>query len=73
MNLLVFLFFFFFFINLKIKPDVTSIDFTTKKKIFAPFWYQNYKNCNCTAKKNRDMVEIFLKSPNVYVLHTYVI
>ena len=34
-----------FFISFKIKPDVTSIDFTTKIRIFTSFWYQNCKNC----------------------------
>ena len=34
-----------FFISFKIKPGVTSIGFTTKNRIFTPFWYQNCKNC----------------------------
>ena len=34
-----------FFISLKIKPDVTFIGFTTKNRIFTPFWYQNCKKC----------------------------
>ena len=34
-----------FFISFKIKPDVTFIGFTTKNRIFTPFWYQNCKNC----------------------------
>ena len=28
------------------KSDVTTISFTTKNRIFTPFWYQNCKNCN---------------------------
>ena len=34
-----------FFISFKIKPDVTSNGFTTKNRIFTPFWYQYCKNC----------------------------
>ena len=34
-----------FFISFKIKPNVTSIYFTIKNRIFTPFWYQNCKNC----------------------------
>ena len=55
-----------FFISLKIKPGVTSIDFTTKKRIFTTFWYQNCINCKVLLPIRiliMDMVEIFLKSP----------
>ena len=34
-----------FFISFKIKSDVTFIGFTTEKRIFTTFWYQNCKNC----------------------------
>ena len=34
-----------FFISFEIKPDVTSIGFTNKNRIFTPFCYQNFKNC----------------------------
>ena len=34
-----------FFISFKIKPDVTFVGFTTKYRIFTPFWYQSWKNC----------------------------
>jgi hypothetical protein len=34
-----------FFISFRIKPDVTSIGFTNKNRIFTTFWYQSCKNC----------------------------
>ena len=34
-----------FFISFEIKSNVTSSDYTTKKRIFTTFWYQNCKNC----------------------------
>ena len=33
-----------FFISFEIKPNITSSDFNTKKRIFAMFWFQNCKN-----------------------------
>ena len=37
----------FFFISFEIKPDVTSSDFTTKKRIFTTFWFQIVKVGRC--------------------------
>ena len=34
----------FFSISFKIKPDVTSSDFTTQKRVFTTFWFQNCNN-----------------------------
>ena len=50
-----------FFLSFEIKLDVTSIDFTTKKNIFTPFWYQD-----CKISAYTDMIEMLQKSPNVY-------
>ena len=36
-----------FFISFELKPDVTFSEFTTKKRIFTTFWFQNCKIVRC--------------------------
>ena len=54
----------FFFISFEIKPDVTFIDFTTKKWIFTILWFQNCKivRCYChdLGQSERDSFDFFL-------------
>ena len=61
------------FISFKIKPDATSIGFTTKNRILTPFWYQNCKNCKVIkfgfSEKTTKFEKIFvlLYSRNLYI------
>ena len=43
-----------------IKPDVTFSDFTTKKRIFTTFWFQNCKNCKVLLPWSRSIWKKYL-------------
>ena len=49
-----------FFISFEIKPDVTFSDFTTKKRIFTTFWFQNCKNCKVLLPWSRSIWKEYL-------------